>query len=519
MRILSYFFIFFLSYTFSCQSHSKENRKKQTTVRINIVDDPKTLDPRKSRSLGERNLMGMLFEGLTRLGKEEKNELALAQDVIISEDELSYTFTLKEAYWSNGDRIVSKDFIYAWQTSLSPNFLSENAYQLFCIKNAKEIKEGKKSSSELGVYAIDEKTLQINLQNPVPYFFEILSFPIFFPVHSNIDNTPSECISSGPFMLKEWKHNNFIEVVKNEKYLDAKEVCLSSIYMTMVEQETEMQMFENKELDWAGSPISTLSLDRIKELKEKKILSSSPMSGTRFFRINIEKQPFNNLNIRKAFALSINRQAIVEHIMQGNQKVALQFLPTSINTYFQDADVQEAKIFWQKGLEELGILAENFPKVTLLCASAHQNLLVAQAVQQDWKKILGIDVSIEPNEMKVYFSRVGNQDYQISLGSWIADYADPESFLEVFKYKKDSVNNTGWESGEYISLLDKARKFKGQERKTELLCCESILMQDFPVIPLYHLSNHYLQNPFLKGVILSSIGNIDFKWAYLDSSD
>ncbi len=519
MQRLSYLFIFLLSCTFSCQSKPKVDSKKEATVRINIVDDPKSLDPRKSRSLGERNLMGMLFEGLTRGGKEGTNELALAQNYVMSEDGLSYTFTLKDAYWSNGDKILAKDFIYAWQTALSPTFLSENAYQLFCIKNAKEIKEGKIPASDLGVSAIDEKTLQIDLQNPVPYFFEILSFPIFFPVHEKIDNTPSECISSGPFKLKEWRHNNFIEAIKNEKYFDSKEVKLSSIFMTMVEQETEMQMFENKELDWAGSPISSLSLDRIQELKEKNLLCSSPMSGTRFFRMNIEKKPFDNVNIRKAFALAINRQAIVDHIMQGHQKVALQFFPDSINSYFQDADIKTAKILWQKGLEELGLSQDSFPKVTILCASAHQNLLVAQAVQQDWKQTLGIDVAIEPNEIKVYFSRVGNQDYQIALGSWVADYADPESFLEVFKYKKDSTNNTGWESEQYISTLDKARTLKGEKRRGELLHSESLLMQDLPLIPLYHLCNHYLQNPSLKGVNLSSIGNLDFKWAYLDSSD
>jgi oligopeptide transport system substrate-binding protein len=285
----------------------------------------------------------------------------------------------------------------------------------------------------------------------------------------------------------------------------------------MVEQETEMQMFENKELDWAGSPISTLSLDRIKELKEKKILKSSPMSGTRFFRMNIESGLLRNVNIRKALTLAINRKDIVDHVMQGDQKVALQFFPDSSQSYFQDADIEKAKIFWQKGLEELNITSEKFPKISLLCASSHQNLLVAQAVQQDWKKTFGIDVGIEANEMKVYFSRVGNLDYQIALGSWVADYADSESFLEVFKHKKDPVNNTGWENENYISLLDAAKRLTGDERKEKLLHCESILMQDLPIIPLYHLNNLYLQNPSLKDVFLSSIGNLDFKWAYLDS--
>lgn len=517
MRRLSYFCLFFLILTFSCQSKPKVNSPKKTTVTINIGDDPKSLDPRKSRSVAEKNIMCMLFDGLTRVSKEGKNELALAKDVEVSEDKLRYIFTLKEAYWSNGDQVLAKDFIYAWQTALSPTFLSENAYQLFCIKNAKEIKEGKRQVSDLGACAIEDKVLQIDLEYPVPYFFEYLSFPIFFPVHAKIDDTPSMCISCGPFMLKEWRHNNFIEVLKNEKYFDAEKVHLSSIYMTMVEQETEMQMFENKELDWAGSPISTLSLDRIKELKEKKILKSSPMSGTRFFRMNIESELLRNVNIRKALTLAINRKDIVDHVMQGDQRIALQFFPDSTHIYFQDADIEKAKIFWQKGLEELNITSEKFPKISLLCASSHQNLLVAQAVQQDWKKTFGIDVEIEANEMKVYFSRVGNLDYQIALGSWVADYADSESFLEVFKYKKDPVNNTGWENENYISLLDAAKRLIGDERKEQLLNCESILMQDLPIIPLYHLNNLYLQNPYLKDVFVSSIGNLDFKCAYLDS--
>ncbi|MBS0628021.1 MAG: peptide ABC transporter substrate-binding protein [Verrucomicrobia bacterium] len=516
MRRVFYFYLFFLIFACSCQSKSEVNSSKKTMVRINIGDDPKSLDPRKSRSVAEKNIMCMLFDGLTRLGKEGKNELALAKEVEISEDKLRYTFTLKEAYWSNGDPVVAQDFLYAWKTALSPSFISENAYQLFCIKNAKEIKEGKRSESDLGAYAIGEKVLQIDLEYPVPYFFEYLSSPIFFPVHAKIDATPSICISCGPFILKEWRHNNFIEVLKNERYFDAENVRLSSIYMTMVEQETEIQMFESKELDWAGSPISTLSLDCIKGLKEKKILQSSPMSGTRFFRMNIESELLRNVNIRKALNLAVNRKDIVDHIMQGDQRIALQFFPDSSQKYFQDADIEKAKIFWQKGLEELNITLEKFPKISLLCASSHQNLLIAQAVQQDWKKTFGIDVGIEANEMKVYFSRVGNLDYQIALGSWVADYADPESFLEVFKYKKDPVNNTGWENENYISVLNSAKKLTGNERKEKLLHCESILMQDLPIIPLYHLNNLYLKNPDLKDVFISSIGSLDFKWAYLD---
>lgn len=517
MNYFKFLVIFLLYFSFSCQSKTGSEKKSSNVVRLNIKDDPKTLDPRKSRFLNERNIVIMLFDGLTRVQKNGKAELSLAQDVDVSEDGLCYTFALKDTQWSNGDKISGKDFIYAWQTALSPSFLSENAYQLFCIKNAKEIKEGKLSPSSLGVIELDEKTIQIQLQTPVPYFLELLSSPIFFPVHHKMDEEIPEFISSGPFMLKEWKHNDYIELVRNPNYFDKNEVKLSSIYLTMVPEETEMRMFENNELDWAGSPLSEIPSDLIRDLIEKNMIKNAPMAGTRFFRINTEKGPLSNPNIRRALSLSIHRNEIVKHIIQGNQVPALQFLPTSRKSYFKDGDRDGAKVLFQKGLLELGLSWEDFPKISILCTSTHQNRLLAQAVQQDWKQALGIEIEIEVNEAKVYYSRLGKLDYQVALGSWIADYLDPESFLEVFKYKNDSTNNTGWENKEYSSLLDKAKILVGSERKTELSKCESILMKDMPLIPLYHLSGHYLQNPSLQDVFLSPLGNLDFKWAYVDS--
>jgi oligopeptide transport system substrate-binding protein len=314
---------------------------------------------------------------------------------------------------------------------------------------------------------------------------------------------------SGPFVCKEWKHNNYIELVKNEQYFDAENVHLSSIYLTMVSPETEIQMFEKGELDFAGSPISTISLDRMEEYKKKNQLHYAPMLGTRFFRINVEDSFLQNRYIRKALAL-------IDHILQGYQKVALQFLPPSPLSYLSDANLDEARELFQKGLEELSLTRENMPKIKILCVGNQQNKLIAQAVQQDWKQALDIDVSIEVNEVKVYYGRLDQKDYQIALGSWIADYNDGENFLEIFKTKTSSNNNTQWESDEYLTLLESAKNLEGEERESKLFHCESILMRDLPIIPLYHFSAHYVKNPRLQGERLSSIGNIDLKWAYLD---
>jgi oligopeptide transport system substrate-binding protein len=523
-------FIFFLLFSLltSCQPKPKVDPKQnEKKISINLVSDPRTLDPRKSRDVNERILMNMFYEGLMREGKEGKNEPALAETIDKSDDGLRYTFHLKKAHWSNGDPITASDFVYAWKTSLDPLFPSENAYQLFSIKNGEKIKKGETPSSELGAVALDEATLQIDLENPIPYFLDQLSFSIFFPVHAAMDVkgwdlSKESLISSGPFSLKQWKHHDFIQAVKNPSYWDADTVHLSEINLVMVTEDTEIKMFEKKQLDWAGSPLSAMPTDLIDSFKKQKTLCSHPMLGTAFFRVNTERFPFNNVNIRKAFALAINRQEIVEHIIQGKNEPALGFIPKLMSLqkepYFPDHQEELARSYLDKGLSELGISKEELPKIVLLYASLGPNNKLVQAVQQDWQRVLGVFAELEANEKKAFFSRLGQQDYQLAIGSWMADFNDPINFLSVFKYKKASTNNTEWENPEYISLLDASDKVKGEERRDLLCKSERILMEEMPIIPIYHHTMLYLKKENLKNVAISPLGNLDFKWAYLEES-
>ncbi|MBX9922753.1 MAG: peptide ABC transporter substrate-binding protein [Rhabdochlamydiaceae bacterium] len=520
MRSLFFLLASLFSLVSSCQPKPKSELPEQK-VRLNLALDPMTLDPRKGRALNERFLIGMLFEGLARENAEGVNELALADRMEKLENGSRYVFHLREAYWSNGDRISSQDFIYAWKTALDPLFPSENSYQLFCIKNAEAIKKGEMLSSELGVTEIDALTLQIDLQYPVPYFFELLSFPIFFPVHKSMDFSKSELVSSGPFCLTTWKHNDFIEVVKNEKYWDAQAVQLQNIHFSMVSPETEIRMFEKKELDWAGSPLGDLPLDLLEKFRKESLLRTHPMLATTFFRLNTEKPPFTNANIRKAFALAVHRKALTDHVFQGENEVATRFVPKSMRLqkeeYFPETDEAQAKELFKKGLMELGMSQEEFPKITFLYRSSQKNNSIAQTIQQDWKRVLGITVELEANEWKVCLGRIQQKDYQLTLSDWIADFNDPVNFLSVFKHKKDSLNNTQWENEEYVDLLDISEIASSENRKQILQRCESILMQEMPIIPLYHSSMRYLKHDGLRKVVISSLGNLDFKWAYVDN--
>jgi len=502
--------------------------KKENALRINIGGEPHTLDPRKARDLQSMTIAKMFFDGLTRLNQHEQAELALAEKVDISPDGKTYTFTLRSAVWSDGSSVTAHDFAYAWKKVLHPHFPSDQAFQMYVIKNAKAAKEGKITIDEVAVKAVDDKTLQVELLYPVPYFLEQTALPVFFPVSKKVDEAnhhwaddSKTIIGNGPFIPKEWKHNDHLRVVKNPTYWDAPQVKLKEIDFIMVSEDTEIKMFERGELDWAGSPLSTLPVGVLDELKKKGQLQVKPFLATYFFRTNVDSEPFQHPQMRKAFALALQRRDIVEHVTQGGQQPATSLLPPSLgisgNPYFSDGDLTAAKQEFDAALQSLGATRETLPAISLMYIAGERNHLIAQAVQEQWREALGITVALHAVERKVFYDRISKRNFQLAAGSWTADFNDGMNFLEVFKFKAGGSNNTAWENPHYKELLDKAQEVKEVgERKRLFQECESILMQEMPIIPLFHYTLLYVANQKVKDVVLSNLGSIDFKWAYVD---
>lgn len=484
--------------------------KNQHVVHFNIGCEPQTLDPRKARSLNDINIVKLFFQGLTRINSNDQPELAAAETYTVSEDGTLYTFKLRPHQWSNGDWVKAHDFVNTWQTTLAPDFPTDNVFQLYIIKNAKAVKEGRLPLSELGIQALDTQTLTIELEHPVPYLFELLSRPIFYPLHPSEDTT----ISNGPFYLSAWQHQDHLCAEKNAYYWDRDSMHLSGLKMVIVSEDTALKMFENKELDWIGSPFSIIPTDAIPYLKEKKQLNISPFSGTAWIRINTQHKPFDNPNIRKAFAYALDRQALVTHVTQGSQIPSTGIVPQNFwktqPHHFADANLESAR-------QLISAIAPITNTITLLYAAGERNHKMAQTLQSQWKEVLGITVELEAVETKVYFSRISNQDYQLSIGSWIADFADPINFLDVFKTKSVGTNNTHWENTVYEQLLDQSNQTLDVTQRQALLCkAEEILISEMPVIPLFTYSLLYVKNPKLKNVTISSMGSLDFTHAHLE---
>ncbi|MBX7067008.1 MAG: peptide ABC transporter substrate-binding protein [Parachlamydiales bacterium] len=466
-----------------------------------------------------------------RTSKNGQPEMALAENIEVSSDGLQYRFHLRKSFWSNGDPVTSFDFAECWRTILDPQFPTDMAYQLYGIKNARKAKQGEISVAQVGILTPDAQTLVVELEHPIPYFLQLLTLPTFLPVSQKIAiKDPNWAfqtdtfICNGPFKLKEWAHGDHVIAIKNNRYWQVDEVQLSKLELVMMGNDTEIQMFEEGNLDWAGSPLSTIPVDSIRSLKSKNELCINPFSATYFFRVNTtdqiqgKKNPLSSASFRKALALAIDRPGITENVLQGGQIPAKGLVPPELGLsekgYFKD-DAAQAQSLLMDALLTLDLTLDKLEPIRVSFASSERNTIIAQAIQKQWEKNLGIKVELEAVEPKTYFQRVSNKEFQLAAGSWTADFSDPINFLEVFKYKDKSTNNTNWESSKFVDLLNQSELCKDMKERTGILReAEQVLMDQMPIIPVFHFALNYLKRPDLEEVALSPLGKIDFRWAH-----
>jgi oligopeptide transport system substrate-binding protein len=505
-------------------------RRAAQELRLNLHSEPPTLDPRKASDTVSLAIIKMCFEGLIALDAQGNPIPAIAERYEMGEDQKTYTFYLRDAKWSDGIPITAHDVESSWKTMLSPLFPCEFAYELYVLKNGEGAKAGHCSLNEVGVKALDDKTLLVQLERPVPYFLTLLATHIFpiTPQHI-VEQCPNWAeedgpyfVGNGPFSLYKWRHHNRIEVVKNEMYWDKNQVKLQKIGLTLIEDEnTELGMFENNELDWAGSPLSQLPMDALENLKKKENIVIYPMAGTYYYVFNTQKFPFNNIHIRRAFALAIKRQEIIANITQSEQIPAMSLVPPSLwnknKQYFSDGDLKEAKREFQQGLKELGITTNRLPPLTLSYNTLSSHHKIAQAIQEQWKEAFGVQIKLENKEWKVFLDELQRHQFQVARMGGVASFRDPTNFLNLYKYLSSSNNHPRWTNQRFTELLEQADlTANGEERMALLQQAEMIFIEEMPIAPIYFYTGSYLKKPYVKGVILSDLSDADFKYAYLE---
>ncbi|MDO7905420.1 peptide ABC transporter substrate-binding protein [Paenibacillus sp. JX-17] len=517
-------------------STAAEKPAAEQILRINLSAEPPTFDPAQAQDSQTNTVLKTLYEGLTRMGADGKETPGVAESWDI--DGTKYTFHLrKDAKWSNGDPVTAKDFVFAWQRVLDPATTPAPpyAYQLYYIKNAEAYNSKKVTDfSQVGVKAVDDNTLEVTLEKPTPYFLGLTSFYTFYPVHSSVKGNEKwatnkdSMIFNGPFTLSNWTKGSQITVKKNDNYWDKNSIKLSEIDMSIVNSgATELSSYQAGQLDYTGAPNGEIPNDQIPAMKQTypNEFNVKGISSTYYYMFNVKAKPFDNAKIRKAFAMSIERQPIVDKVTQGGQLPAFGFVPPGIkgesdefrtehkDDFFKE-DVTEAKKLLEEGMKEEGYTT--LPQVTLLYNSSESHKKIALAVADMWKRNLGVDVKTQNQEWGVFLENRNQGNYQVSRAGWSADYNDPMTFMDMWTTGNGN-NDSGYANPEYDKLIkDAASTEDAKKRMEDFAAAEKMLVQDDMVIaPIYYYTNVSMTKPNVKGINLDFSGAIDFTRAYL----
>ncbi|QPA32367.1 peptide ABC transporter substrate-binding protein [Thermaerobacillus caldiproteolyticus] len=516
----------------SNQTSSDAERKEEATknvkqeITLNALSEPPSLDPALATDTTSGWVIDHLFEGLYTKNKKGEPVLGAASDVKVSDDGKTYTFTIREdAKWSDGDPVTAQDFEYAWKRVLNPETGSAFAFYMYYIKGAEEYNKGKASVDEVGVKALDDKTLQVQLDAPLSYFDKLLTMWTFYPVKKSLVESNKKWaaeaegyVSNGAYKLTSWKHNSEVVIEKNEHYWNKDEINMEKVTWKMVNDATTYyQMYKTGELDL----IQTLPTDVIAQEKDSEEFEIVPYFGTYMFMFNVEKEPFNNPKIRRAFAMAINRKAIVNNITKSGETPAYAFVPYGVNTpdgdfrkvggtYFKE-NAKEAKKLLQEGMKEEGW--NKLPEVTLMYNTAENNKKVAEAVQEMIKNTLGVKIKLANQEWKTYLETTAQSNFQMARMGWIGIFVDPTVILDY--YLGDSPNNrTKWVNEKFDNLMAQAKVEQDETKRFQLLHeAEKVLMADMPFMPVYFYSQNYLTSKKFKGIVYPINRYPDVRWA------
>lgn len=508
--------------------------KKEMVLTVNIGTEPQYTDPNKATGVPDNEITLHCFEGLTRL-KGTDVLPGIAEKWDISDDATKYVFYLrKNAKWSNGDPVTAKDFEFSWKRALDPATKSEYAYQLFYIKGAEDFNAGKeKTADKLGVKATDDYTLEVTLEAPCHYFLYMTAFPTYYPLNQKVvkaDNEgwsakPETYVGNGPFKMVKWDHKSKVELVPNEGYWDRANVKLDKLVFTMVEElSTELTMFEAGQLDVTND----VAESEIPRMRTSPAWHPVPNLGTYYYLFNVTKKPTNNVKVRQALSLAIDRKVIVEKILNNAGFIpATAFVPPGLPDPSNGGkDYREAKpgyfaefdpVAARKLLAEAGYPdGKGFPKIDILYNTNDRHKKIAEAIQAMWKTNLNIDVVASNQEWGVYLDNRTKLNYFTSRAGWIGDYYDPMTFLDMWTSTSGN-NDTGWKNKKFDEIISKAKKTSDNAERFKLMHeAEDLMMADQIVCPIYYYVEPKMVRETLKGAWFSMLSLHDYSRATIE---
>ena len=491
--------------------------------------EPQDLDPQIVTGVPENKLINAFFEGLVSYGPEEEGTVGgVAERWDISPDGLVYTFHLRPAAkWSNGDPVTAHDFVRSYQRILTPALAAEYAYKFDAVVGAEEYRAGTlKDFSQVGLKALDAHTLEVRLKYRVPYLLEAMKHYAWFPVHiptvekhgglatrGTAWTRQENFVGNGPFVLKSWRPNQMIVATRSPTYWDRDAVKLDEIRFFPTENlETEERMFRTGQLhktyELPSAKIDAYQRDHPESYR------SDVYYGSYHFRFNVTRKPLDDVRVRRALSISIDRESLARNVVRGGQQPAYGLTPPTAKFTARaklTGDVAEARrLLAEAGYPE----GRGFPRIELLYNTQDTHRRVCEALQEMWRQNLGIEVGLVNQEWKVYMRSMDLLEYDMARSGWIGDYNDPNTFYDTF-ITGGGNNRTGWSNARYDQLLRDTGTAPDETARMELYQqMEEILMQELPIMPVYFYRKVYALSPKVHWPA-NPLDNQNWKFVYL----
>ncbi len=493
-------------------------REPAANITICNANEPESLDPHIVTGVSEMRITKALFDGLTKLDAQTGAAVpGLAERWDISADGCTYTFHLRtNAVWSTGEPITSEDVIWSWFRSLDPDTSGDYADQLFRVKGARAWHEKKSADkSHVGLVAVNPRTLRVELESPAAFFPDLCSLPFLALVPRQVIEKHGDrwlhakpLPTSGAFTLGAWRVNDKVRLLRNSNYWDATNTASEIIdVLPTGSPNTALNLYETGVADivWDKDLVPSELMD---VLGKRPDFHSFTYLGTYFYRFNVTKKPFDDARVRRAFALATDKDRIIAKLTKGAERAAWHFVPVGVANYTAPEAPRFDPEAARKLLAEAGFPGgKGFPRVTYTFFSAaggggKLHGKVGIELQQMWKDVLGVDVELRQIERKVFYSQQSKLDYDISTSSWIGDYNDANTFLDLFTSTSGN-NRTGWKNARYDALIKQANLETDLPKRAEIFRqAEAILVaEEPPIVPIYFYAGfNYYNDDKIKGI-------------------
>lgn len=536
-------------------SFAEENKGSDFAITGCVLSEPHSIDPNISTGTDQRYYQIHMWEGLMKYALSDdlagthdsvyltQTELGQAESYEVSDDELTYTFHLKDnIFWSDGEPVTAQDFVYSWQRIVDPELASSNG-SVFneIVLNATEINNGEKKTSELGVKAEDDKTFVVTLKNQCPYFLELCADSRLCPVRQDIVETygnewteAENIVCNGPYKMTEWVHDGYIKMEKNDKYYDLEKLGPNSLTWYMNDSETAiLAAYQSGEYNF----MTSIPTDQISQLKDSGDLFTNDKVGLYYLYLNVDN--IQDWRVRAAIILAIDRDNIVENVTQGGEKPATGIVSAGITTYDNKlwteemGDVVFAKLQELYPDYDLTDYEERCELAAELLAEAEadgfdigatmdyeyntseSHKAIGEAIQSDLQGVLGIDITLNNSDSSGYTANLAEGGFDIARLGYTVSFDDPIGYLDLFG-TKGSFEYAGWSDAKYDELVTSAKQMKdSEERDNAIKEAEQLMFTEngFSVCPLYYYVQNYCLSENISNVGYTTLGYFTFAYA------